>query len=830
MRHAVSLGRVGTVARRGNGTIRAFHTAKAGAELPPDILRSWEQRLATLRRERGIDGAWAVFQTIHKDGLTRLFTLPDAGFLRDGVLVAALDDDTRTAEIIRVAHQLFIDYGFRWPELYVNIMQLVLGQNRFVEAVRCHWQLAPFFPPKTEAYGALISNFVVDASQQMQDTLKTLYFLSTHRGLYDHVIPALFSAGQSHLARAWRKTFIHSRDYPTTAKSSPFLAFLVRYYRLTVLTEEELFALRLGHRHLRLDGKDGLTRPTSLRAAPTGQYSDSIVAKWFASLWTSVDFAINLVHKLGLRVVGPKSLQSLALRESDAKGFATRIEQLEKLGINIAPQTYCKAIVSFAKRGEDDLLMELANCDIHPDEFDNEETLEALLAASARESNWQRTKLLQSVEKACTNGTSSQQLNTQLARGLRQRRAGEIRSILDRIEALGYSVIQDNASKLLKCAYDGISAHPTEWLRSRKASDSDPDTVLNNAIEFTRRLSRHDVAIPLRYWRLLLHNLGRLGRLDELEQICLEVVQLYRPPCGGLIPVHREDWPRLPPPKTRQGESETKSRVGARDAMGTGTKDEMKGRHVHETDTSLVGSTERQYSRLSHGNKSTVEGLAGGTRLADQERDSSPDLGSWQETTGHENSTKSTTVNQSEKEYIPADLPFSVRQHPIQKLFDTHLQRSVVRWGFDQTLAARPRAPALMEIGYSAGARAFDVACGVRLLAIMRDQGVYIDKQIVISSLTARIVLAQAPGRPRDRSRDKHELEPEHLMLLVEKAWGSPLFRSLPEMLRMLEERKPAIWKRYPELFPEASDKGSQRRAGKGHWKKRDRSGAESRA
>ncbi|KAM4064802.1 pentatricopeptide repeat domain-containing protein [Hirsutella rhossiliensis] len=208
-----------------------------------------------------------------------------------------------------------------------------------------------------------------------------------------------------------------------------------------------------------------------------------------------------------------------------------------------------------------------------------------------------------------------------------------------------------------------------------------------------------------------------------------------------------------------------------------------------------------------------VESSANGPFPADSKRNS-PGSGSDQKTTGLEDLVAQAAEGESdEKQYIPADLPFTHREHPVQKLFDAHLQRSVVRWGFDQTLATRPSVPALMEMSIS-GIRGFDVACGVRLLAILRNQGVLIDTQIVRAAVISRIALGQVPGRPRHRSRDKNEMAAEHLKNLVEEAWGSAIFPSLSDMLEELERQKPKLWSRYSKLFGKAFDKDNKRRAG----------------
>lgn len=800
---------------------QALQEAEAEAKLHPDDFRSWERCLAVLRRQHGGHGVWAVFESIKERGLLGLFAQPDADMLRDEVLAAALNSDAHIAALVNVAQQLCAEGGFQWPDLYMKVMHFFLGQARFEEAVRWHLQLAPNFPPGTEVFGALLSSFVIDPTPQMQSNLTTLYVFSTERGLYDYIIPALFASGQSKLARTWRRKFIMFRDLPITTKSRPFITFLASYYPSIVLTEEELAAAGLENQSLRHGTNDEALEPLGVaHHPPKGQYSDSIVAKWFASSWTSVEFAINLVHRLGLRVIGPRSLQSLALREPDARGVASRITQLENLGIEIAPQVYCRVLVFFARHGEDALLTDLLSCDIHPDEFDDMETRQMLMAASVRDGDWQRERLFQAIEWAVETGPSSRRLNSLLRSELSKRRMGKARLVLDRMEALRVNMAQNNAIQLLERTFWGLGKHPVERSHPRGASNTDPESPLNRAIDFTRRIACHDVAIPLQYWKLLLYNLGRLGRFDELEQLCIEIIQLYTPPYGGLVPVHREDLPQVAGTQTAAQEraqmlpeievkgNETDSHVTER-VLGTEIG------HKHDGCTSPEELFMQQIALLRRVNEGTSAGSSNPISSL-QTRESKLGSDEKRHTRGSDNVSVPRVANQSDaKEYIPADLPFTHRAHPVQKIFDARLQRSIVRWGFDQTLAARPNAPALMGTD-SSGIVGFDVACGVRLLALLRDQGVLIDTQILRAAVISRIVLGQVPGRRRDRSRDTNEMSAENMKTLVDEAWGVEILPSLPEMARELERQKPKLWSRYPKLFGKAFDHRQRDRIGDG--------------
>ncbi|KAJ4319993.1 hypothetical protein N0V84_006071 [Fusarium piperis] len=681
-------------------------------------------------------------------------------------------------ELFAFAQQLRDEYDFNWPELYMKVVHFYLGQSDYDAASRWHLKLMPVFRPELDSFGALLTSFVIDFSPEIQRTLTRMYVFSPFRELYDYVVPALLDSGQSHSARVWRKRFILFNDHPTSSKSKPFLDFASRYFPTMRLTQEELKLLgRDGSDQGAL--ADSTTSKDSQSDQPKGIYSDKFTARWFASSWTSAEFAINLMHKLGLRTIGPLSLQSVALREDDARGVLDRLTQLEKLKIAVASNLYCKAIVSFAKGGNDDLLRDLLHCDIHPDEFDDAEKRQMLLAAAARQQDWERERLLQEVEAlevwtSQQRNSHSEELNKHLRAVLARKDLHNVRLVLDEMDTSNVSLEQRNSAALLHRVFKDIWYHPKTSKQKLHGYQGDPQ--LDRAIYLALRVARHDVAIPIRYWQMLLYNLGRLGRFSELEELSYEICELYNPEYGGLIPVHWRDLP--PKPGTiPDKESEKTELLPEPSAEETG-----KGKRSHfpeEFWRAEMGLTEKELKGQSDKSKSDDETYDG-----------------WQKR----------TKKVEEVFCIPADLPFTHRQHPVQKIFDNSLQRAILRWGFDKTLAQEPTKLSLMKVK-QAGAQDFDLAYGVRLLALLRDRGVFVDKQIVRSAIIKRIAVAQLPGRARARARDDRELSPASMKRLVDEAWGSEILPGVAQLSTELENQKPKMWKNYPRLFKKTYDK-----------------------
>lgn len=705
---------------------------------PHDDVKSWERIIHYMRRQHGDSGVWEVFRLLREKKNTHILVHPEAELLRQEFLTAALDTKSRITEIVQLARSFASFRKPPWPGLYVDVLYHLLGNDYCDDAVMWHLRLAPEFPPETEAFKSLLTHFATDPSSKMQTTLTTMYIFSTERRLYDHIVPALYSAGRSKPAMTWRKTLIQFGDLPLSSKPLPFFDFLQRYYPLEPLIGVEKDLLKSGqvsstyspveHHEQNAPNKDG----------HHGIYTDSIVAKWFASSWTSVDFAINLVHSLGVRSIGPRSLQSLALRETDAEGVRNRKVQLQKLGLTFSDQVYSKAVFSFAKLGDDRLLTKLLHCDIHPDEFEDVETRRMLLTAAIKDGDENMQQLLESIEtlaNTITENVVKQSVeshhNSLLLDTLSRDGLVKARLVLDRMEALEIEVDQEAANCVLRRAFRGIKANKRFEVPQASHNFADGTThPLDRALATTRQLARMGVAIRLRDWQALISNLGWSRRLRELEQLSLEIVELYDPQHWGLNPVHQADVPG-PSPLDCSPDFQ-KSPDGQREASRT--------RKAHE-----VGML------------------------------------------------------------IPADLHFSHPDHPVRKIFDASMQRRIARWGFDKTMSSPPEVQSTLVDMKTAGPMEFDVACGVRLLAMLKDRGVLIDTAMLRSFFLNRIVLAQLPWRGHHR-RDSQSRAPEALKRLIDTAWGSEILPKLPYLEENLEQHERRLWKQYPRLYDQNYD------------------------
>ncbi|CAH0044220.1 unnamed protein product [Clonostachys solani] len=644
-------------------------------------LSNWRSAFQSVQTKHGMDGVWECFELLLQQNQLHQLLLPDAEDLRDDIIEAAVVDDRRIEKIIEVDRKLSA-FGYSgWPDLYVKTMYFLVKKGDAQRMMVWHRRLLEIDPPGPDEIAGLFSSLVQNSHWRIQECLGKLYASGLERQLYDFIIPALFDAGQLKLALNWRKLFIQQKDFPLASRSRPFIRFLKRCYPTIELTKEESFIIS------RPLSSETLDEPPIAADTSTFQPAlrrDGLVAKWFASTWVSIEFAINLVYRLGIEAVGARSLQALTLRESTSELVLVRLQHLERLGIRISPQVYCHALTYFARTGNDPLLRNLATCDIHPDEFDNPKKRRTLREYAAQQGDMERVALLRAVEMAIENQPSHHELNRILRRILYGRHLGKAKIVLDRMNALQVSITEDNAQRLLGRVFWGLGNHPKRWsIRVPNNAEQRVDP-LDRAIRIVRQLRYHNIPIPIGYWKTLFYNLGRTGRFDELEQLMIEFVQLFRPPTPRLIPI----WD-----------------------------------HWLETST--------------------------------------------------------------EKQYIPSGLAFTHRQHPVQEVFDGPMQRSILRWGFDHAIQRMPNRRFFERTRPSD----FDIACGVRMLGSLRDQGVLIEKDMISSQVPLRISKAIAAGKTH-RSRDSKELSHDHVRELFQEAWGSDLLEKMPPLGKTLKSRR----------------------------------------
>ncbi|WYZ46498.1 hypothetical protein EsH8_IX_000723 [Colletotrichum jinshuiense] len=503
----------------------------------------WLSVLRAAKREHGQDGVLAIWDAVKRRKTLYNVTSEGAKLFWNIVLEAVLHREDQLQDAVLFAEWLLHAHSARWPSLYSTVVAYCLRNGQFRRAMQWHLRLIPNFEPGSEAFGAMLREFVVTPEADMQQALQALYITTLHRGLYDELIPLLYQSGLSQQCNEWRKIFIHHHDLPRpTAVSQPYLRFLARYYPTTVLELEEQMVVGLNSPAY-WNGQDALWDAMSSTHSDEdgpkgGRHSDTLGARWFASSWVPLDFAIHAAHALGIRQIGPLSLQSIALREPTAKGVKARIEQLRKVNISIGHSAYARVLKRFAENEDNELLSELLHTDIHPDVFDDPATLASIRNKVVSTGPWKTHRLLLAIQPAIAEESVDSTSNYLLQQFVKQGQTKQALTLLDDMRAMNIDISALSVHHICQNIFDVLSWNPEITEHNQ--------VTLQMAITYLARLTLVQKPVHSRYWQKVVFGLGKFGRIGELEQLCFGVLESYQKRCtleGGLLPVHHLDAP-----------------------------------------------------------------------------------------------------------------------------------------------------------------------------------------------------------------------------------------------------------------------------------------------
>ncbi|ATY67041.1 pentatricopeptide repeat domain-containing [Cordyceps militaris] len=537
----------------------------------------WNKLVVYMERIHGANGVCAAMERLRERESLEAVMVSDG--MRSIFVSAGIQSSSNRQILFACADDLLQQFDYRWPNFYTKCMHNLLQERAFEEAVETHLRLAPKYLPDHHILGMFFENFVLNPDIKMQKALRQIYLSLPRQNLYDIVIPALFRSGQSTLAKCWRRTFLLCGDFPSSELSGPFLAFLGSYYtNINFAPAERRIIDVILKKNKPMKSKKGTTircitaTPKISKSYGVGKIAspdrslqitgnlvqarseteilvDGIIEKLFASSWTPINFAMQLAKKAGIQSIGPRAFQALALRTSSAAEVNELIEKLHKLNILIPADAYCTAVVEFARQGQNSLLSNLLQSDIHPEEFDDGDTRQMILDDSVRRNDAEQESLMRGVMSVVAlqtqqHPTPFQPVTVEPEFTLEQLLFDEPRRMklaLERLVSLDFRIGSIEASAILRRAFAAfpVNSYGIAW------NSKECIRILDEVIGVVRCIAAQNVAIRAGYWKMLLLGLGHQGRLDTLEQLSQEIVDMYEQNLGGWLPVHKADLPKM---------------------------------------------------------------------------------------------------------------------------------------------------------------------------------------------------------------------------------------------------------------------------------------------
>lgn len=674
-------------------------------------IQLWGCLLEFCHRRMGYEGVAMLWQSVLKKKTLHQVDGPLAQAFWGRILSAAVTNDAFLREVVDYAKWLYEEHNVQWPKLYTTVMRYMLPNGGADQVLQWHVTLASLYPVNEVDFAAVIKEHITIPNDKIQKSLRLLYKTGRHHTMYDLMIPYLYSQGHEFLARHWRRIFLLVNDGPKSSAARPFIRYLIAYYSgNTKFTNEEM-AIANPAPKPSAGATDGFGSGSS-KAAITGHnlsylvnrvhgetfginekpYNDQLGAKWLASTWVSLDFAISVLYTMGVQEIGPLSLRAIAWRERLAQPLLSRFNQLTQLKIGITESSYARALRHHATVGDDEALKELVRSDIHPDIFDNKEAQHEVLADCLRVGEWTTYRLILKTMMAVSSDYMSIKSNQVLQSCLRQGNATMALRIMRELRAQKIG--------LTSAASHAVSSYVAQNLSPHRGTPGGRQQVdLYRSLCHELAYTRFPPAVQS--WRALLFRLGREGRLDDLERVSLQVL--------GMFTSHRKsDRPMWA---------------------------------CHKLDVPDILRIESPYEEFQE---------------------------------------------------LPRDLGLRRENHPLRLIFDGGMQNAIVRWGFhytrygahgDATATAILNDTTAYHQTHDAPPSHYYFARGIRLLAMLRDQGLFYFERTIRKQVTLRLAELYRGGgradyewvggnrRKTDRRR-RNRLTLAEAKQLCDKAWG----------------------------------------------------------
>lgn len=500
----------------------------------PSHTRDWKLWLELIdfrKRHDGIKGAVAMYKEIFRRDLRMPIQGPVAHQLWDLLIRAGFQSSELLEEIVAYAKRLKCSTTRFWPKLYFAIVSGVLKNSRYA-AHSWHLKLRDDFPPSLADYQRI---FKLSLHWGRSTHFRRLYKNAPLIGMYKTVIQPLCELQMYPEALKWHEVLYDAGDFPATPTDiKPLLDHLIytgngpRFETIMrQLVEANSVVTESAENLVRMDtdiSREIMSRQLGeVHGVTPKHFSDSFCARLFATQLFSVDTIINGLQMIGAEAIGPLSLREIAVRNNcDPGAVCHHLDGLKAAGISLGNSVYCELLRRLAFENKSEILKSVVNCDLHPDTFADADLQERLLAQYYEEYD------LMGIERTfavLTAGCPDQQLqmlrtNLVLRCHITLGRQEKVLAILENMNTTGMPVSTRTSRHLRVC-----------WLSRRQvgrgAATTRELTILIKASQMTLQSGRF---VPIIAWREIMRRLGMAGRLMEVENLALWLVDWYSNP------------------------------------------------------------------------------------------------------------------------------------------------------------------------------------------------------------------------------------------------------------------------------------------------------------
>ncbi|PGH04139.1 hypothetical protein GX51_03646 [Blastomyces parvus] len=495
----------------------------------------WKALLLYRKRHYGQDGVVDIWKGLRERG--QPVDLPVEGehaamFWNNFIMVGLQRDDFLT-EIHSYACGLYERSGKAWDreKFYKSVVVGLFKEGQFSRGVQWHEKLKDTHLSNPNAMLLRLFEPAASIDGGLRALRKVCRTIDNHQ-IYCHTVPFLAKAGRLADAFAMHDFLLERNDLPRSVQD---ISILIQHLRsFGSKAEREIFLANLKLKGLFQNEKSLImlspTRgnqpsiyvPPEIKEKDANAVNDKLGARLFATKTFSFDLILAGVKAFGATAIKPQTLRQMALKAGDAKTLCDQIDVLKKEGISIGNSAFSKVVQKLALEGNDSILNELLQSDLHPEVLENLETSEQLFNSySAADEPGRARMLFKALSILSTEDPHHYNILLRNAAHLRDWQ--KIPRILDQMRQHDISPSDYSLDVMIN-----------KMLPPRRSGTQEPRNpenlrAMTSLIGILQNMVSTGMEVPASRWNEVLKRLGMSADWQEFRKLCLWLAHFYSP-------------------------------------------------------------------------------------------------------------------------------------------------------------------------------------------------------------------------------------------------------------------------------------------------------------
>ncbi|EEH38543.2 hypothetical protein PAAG_08270 [Paracoccidioides lutzii Pb01] len=494
----------------------------------------WKLLLLYRKRHDGDDGVIDIWRGLRERG--EPVDLPvegdSASFLWKNFITVGWKRNYFLSEIHSYATELYERSGKVWDreKYYESVVVGLFKKGLFAKGVEWHKRLKDTHLSNPNAILLQLFESAASIDGGLRAFRKICRTFDNHQ-VYSAIMPQLSGAGRMSDALAMHDFLLQRNDLPRTVQDVKPLIQYLRCYGTKA--ENQSFLANLTMKGLLQDGKflelferrpHGATgKDTASRVDGEGNYvSDNFGARFFATKTFTFELFVAGVKAFGATSIGQQTLRQMALKAGNAKKLSEQLDILEREGISIGDTAFSRVVRKLASDGDDFVLNELLQSDLHPEVFENLKTQEDLFAAYSIADDQRRARMVYKILTILSTEDIYDH-NILLRKAVNVKDWRRIPLILDKMREHSIPPSQESLDLMIK------KILPVRRLGMQEARDPENLRAITYMIGILQNLVSVGVDVSAHRWNEILKRFGMRADWNDLRKLCLWLIHFYSP-------------------------------------------------------------------------------------------------------------------------------------------------------------------------------------------------------------------------------------------------------------------------------------------------------------